>query len=121
MPRGCHPWRLRFRASEMAIEETSVPAIEVRRLRKVFQAKQKQPGLMGSLRALWRPDYTPVTAVDDISFNLMSGEAVGFVGPNGAGKSTTIKMLTGILYPTSGEARVLGLIPWRERQRLAFR
>ena len=105
----------------MAIEETSVPAIEVRRLRKVFQAKQKQPGLMGSLRALWRPDYTPVTAVDDISFNLMSGEAVGFVGPNGAGKSTTIKMLTGILYPTSGEARVLGLIPWRERQRLAFR
>jgi ABC-2 type transport system ATP-binding protein len=61
-----------------------------------------------------------VTAVDDLSFELAPGEAVGFVGPNGAGKSTTIKMLAGILYPTAGEARVLDLVPWEQRQRLAY-
>ncbi|MBI2940709.1 MAG: ABC transporter ATP-binding protein [Chloroflexi bacterium] len=96
-------------------------AVDVRDLRKVFQAKRKRPGLAGSLRALWRPDYTAVTAVDGISFRLERGEAVGFVGPNGAGKSTTIKMLTGILHPTSGESHVLGLVPWRDRSRLAYR
>jgi ABC-2 type transport system ATP-binding protein len=98
-----------------------VPTIEVNALRKVFQVKRKAPGLIGSFRALWRPDYAPLTAVAGMSFRIERGEAVGFVGPNGAGKSTTIKMLTGLLFPTSGEARVLGLVPWRERARLAFR
>ncbi len=94
--------------------------VSVTKLRKVYATKRKQPGLVGSLRALWKPDYTWLTAVDRISFAIDPGESVGFVGPNGAGKSTTIKMLTGILYPTAGEARVLGLVPWIDRQRLAF-
>ncbi len=97
-----------------------VSAVEVKQLEKIYSVKHKQPGLLGSLRALWRPEYSSLTAVDRISFELAAGEAVGFVGPNGAGKSTTIKMLAGILYPSAGEARVLGLVPWRERQRLAF-
>ncbi len=95
--------------------------VQVSTLRKVYQVKRKAPGLLGSVRALWSPSYSQLTAVDGISFAIERGEAVGFVGPNGAGKSTTIKMLTGILYPTSGEARVLDMVPWRERQRLAFR
>jgi ABC-2 type transport system ATP-binding protein len=102
-------------------EESAMTVVDVRDLRKVYPVKRKQPGLVGSLRALWRPEYAPVVAVDAISFGIGRGEAVGFVGPNGAGKSTTIKMLTGILYPTSGQARVLGMVPWIERQRLAFR
>lgn len=95
--------------------------VEVQTLRKVYPVKRKQPGLSGSLKALWRPEYTPVIAVDGVSFTVEPGETVGFIGPNGAGKSTTIKMLAGILYPSSGSARVLGLIPWEQRQRLAYR
>ncbi|HEX5417886.1 MAG TPA: ATP-binding cassette domain-containing protein [Chloroflexota bacterium] len=95
--------------------------VDVENLRKVYPVKRKPPGFGGSLRALWRPTYDSVTAVDSITFQIQRGELVGFVGPNGAGKSTTIKMLTGILFPTSGSATVLGLAPWSERQRLAFR
>jgi len=95
--------------------------VDVENLRKVYPVKRKQPGFLGSLRSLWQPTYNQITAVDAISFRIERGEVVGFVGPNGAGKSTTIKMLTGILFPTSGSARVLGLAPWLERQRLAFR
>jgi ABC-2 type transport system ATP-binding protein len=72
------------------------------------------------LRGLYRPVYRETKAVKDISFDVVQGERVAFIGPNGAGKSTTIKMLVGILYPTSGEARVLDLVPWRQRQRLAY-
>ena len=95
--------------------------IVVNHLSKTFRAKQKQPGVAGSIQALWKPNYTTVAAVDGVSFRIGRGEVVGFIGPNGAGKSTTLKMLTGILHPTSGEASVLGLTPWRERQRLVFR
>lgn len=62
-----------------------------------------------------------ITAVNNISFDIEKGETVAFIGPNGAGKSTTIKMLTGILFPTSGEASILGINPWKERQKLAFK
>jgi ABC-2 type transport system ATP-binding protein len=72
------------------------------------------------MRALYRPEYTSVEAVRKLSFEMEPGELLGFIGPNGAGKSTTIKMLTGILHPTAGEARVLGFVPWRERQKLAY-
>lgn len=96
-------------------------AIEVRGLRKTFRAKQKDPGLLGSVRALVRPRFQDIVAVRDVSFEVDAGETVAFIGPNGAGKSTTIKILTGILHPTSGEARVLGLVPWKDRERLAFR
>jgi len=90
-------------------------------LRKTFQTKRKQPGLMGSLRAMVKPDLQTVEAVKGISFELEPGELLAFIGPNGAGKSTTIKMLTGILYPTSGEASVLGFVPWKDRRKLAYR
>lgn len=95
--------------------------IEVHRLSKTFSSKRKQPGLRGSLRAIVKPDFQQVEAVRGISFNVEPGELLAFIGPNGAGKSTTIKMLTGILYPTSGEAQVLGFVPWRDRRQLAYR
>ena len=95
-------------------------AVVVEELTKVYPVKRKQPGLGGSVRALLRPEYSQAMAVNGISFDIEAGEAVGFVGPNGAGKSTTLKMLTGILYPSSGSARVLGMVPWAERARLAF-
>ncbi len=95
-------------------------AIDVNQLRKTFVSREKQQGLKGSLRSLLRPDYREVEAVVGISFAVEQGERVAFIGPNGAGKSTTIKMLVGILHPTSGEAHVLGKVPWRERERLAY-
>lgn len=97
-----------------------MPIIEVRDLRKTFRSKLKDPGLSGSVRAVLSPQWRIVEAVKGISLTCEQGELLAFIGPNGAGKSTTIKMLTGILYPTSGEAHVLGLTPWRERQRLAY-
>ncbi len=101
---------------------TATPAvISVEDLQKSFRTKQKLPGVGGSLRALWSPRYGTTAAVDGISFSISRGEVVGFIGPNGAGKSTTLKMLTGILHPSGGQAQVLGLVPWRERQRLVYR
>jgi ABC-2 type transport system ATP-binding protein len=97
-----------------------MPAIEVTDLRKTFQTKRKSAGMSGSVRALLRPEYSMIEAVRGLTFQMEAGELLGFIGPNGAGKSTTIKMLTGILHPTRGEARVLGYVPWRERQKLAY-
>jgi len=94
--------------------------IKVSNLKKVFSSKRKSAGLQGSLRSLIRPEYQLVDAVNDISFEMESGELLGFIGPNGAGKSTTIKILTGILFPSSGDAEVLGYVPWKQRQKLAF-
>ncbi len=95
-------------------------AIEVSQLRKTFVSREKQQGLRGSVRSLFRPAYREVEAVASISFAVEQGERVAFIGPNGAGKSTTIKMLVGILHPTSGQAQVLGKVPWRQRERLAY-
>jgi ABC-2 type transport system ATP-binding protein len=97
-----------------------MPAVTMRDLRKTFQTKRKQPGLLGSLKAVVKPEFQTVEAVKGISFDLEPGELLAFIGPNGAGKSTTIKMLTGILYPSSGQASVLGLTPWKDRRRLAY-
>ncbi|MDQ2807336.1 MAG: ATP-binding cassette domain-containing protein [Chloroflexota bacterium] len=94
--------------------------IEVTELGKTFRSKRKDPGLRGSLKALVQPEYRVSEAVKGISLTCERGEMLAFIGPNGAGKSTTIKMLTGILHPSSGSAQVLGLIPWRDRERLAF-
>ncbi len=104
----------------LPIVKYSMPAIEVQNLRKTFQTKRKPAGLGGSVRALFRPEHSTVEAVRGLSFQMEPGELLGFIGPNGAGKSTTIKMLTGILHPTGGDARVLGFVPWRERQKLAY-
>src|SRR5512141_2300626 len=97
-----------------------MPAIEVNNLRKTFQTKRKAAGMSGSFRSLFKPEYSSVEAVRGLSFQMEPGELLGFIGPNGAGKSTTIKMLTGILHPSSGDARVLGYIPWKDRQTLAY-
>jgi ABC-2 type transport system ATP-binding protein len=95
--------------------------VQVRGLRKVFRMKHKAPGLRGSLAALWQPVMQEITAVDGVDFTMHAGEMLAFIGPNGAGKSTTIKMLTGILYPSDGAASVLGYVPWQERRQLAYR
>ncbi|MGE5374659.1 MAG: ABC transporter ATP-binding protein [Bacteroidota bacterium] len=97
-----------------------MPAIEVNNLRKTFRTKRKAAGMSGSMRALVRPVYSSVEAVRGLSFQMEPGELLGFIGPNGAGKSTTIKILTGILHPTGGEATVLGFVPWKDRQKLAY-
>ncbi len=90
--------------------------IEACNLTKKFRLKKPGKGL----KNLFKPQYKTVVAVNNISFAIKPGERVAFIGPNGAGKSTTIKMLSSILYPTSGEARVLGMIPWSNRRRLAY-
>lgn len=95
--------------------------IEVRNLRKVFKTKHKEAGFIGSLKSIINPKIKDVSAVENISFEVKRGEIVAFIGPNGAGKSTTIKMLTGILYPTSGEIRMAGLSPMENRKELAYK
>jgi ABC-2 type transport system ATP-binding protein len=97
-----------------------MPAIEVKNLTKTFRLKHKAGGLKASFKSLYRPEYSTVEAVRGLSFEMEAGELLGFIGPNGAGKSTTIKILTGILFPSGGEAKVLGYVPWKQRQKLAF-
>ena len=92
-----------------------MPVIEVKELTKVFRIPKKEPGLGGAVKGLFRPQYQNKVAVDGIDFKLDAGEIVGYIGVNGAGKSTTIKMLTGVLMPTSGSIRVLGRDPHRQR------
>ncbi|HZG85731.1 ABC transporter ATP-binding protein [Paenibacillus sp.] len=96
-------------------------AIVVEGLTKTFRTKRKAEGLAAAVRGLFRPDVVDRTAVAPISFEAVQGETLAFLGPNGAGKSTTIKMLTGILHPSGGEASVLGLTPWRDRAKLSYR
>jgi ABC-2 type transport system ATP-binding protein len=96
-------------------------AIATKSLTKTFATKIKEPGLRGSLKSMFSPNIREIKAVRGIDLEIRAGEVVAFIGPNGAGKSTTIKMLTGILFPTSGEANVLGYVPWRDRERLSFK
>ena len=93
-----------------------MPTIEVVDLVKVYETYRKQPGLLGSLRGLFHRERIDTAAVNGISFSVDEGELVGFLGPNGAGKTTTLKVLSGILYPTSGDATVLGHIPARRQK-----
>ena len=93
-----------------------MPIIEVKELTRYFEYHEKAAGLKGSLKNLFRRDKQIRKAVDGVSFSAEAGEIIGFIGPNGAGKSTTLKMLSGILYPTSGEALVNGFVPWERRE-----
>ncbi len=90
--------------------------IHVNDLTKEFRKTIKEPGLKGSVKALFKPKYEIIKAVNEISFHVDKGEILGFIGPNGAGKSTVIKMLTGILTPTSGTCEINGFIPQKNRQ-----
>jgi ABC-2 type transport system ATP-binding protein len=96
-----------------------MPVIEALGLTKTYRVYQKREGLLGAVRGLFRREYKEVHAVEDVHFTIEPGEMVAFLGPNGAGKTTTLKMLSGIIYPTRGEARVLGFVPWERAD--AFR
>jgi len=98
-----------------------MPVVDVQNLTKVYLSHQKEPGLAGSLKGLFYRKTLKVEAVRSLSFQVEEGELVGFLGPNGAGKTTALKMLSGILFPTSGEARVLGHVPWERHADLQRR
>ena len=95
--------------------------IELEKVHKIFRVTHKETGLRGAVKGLLWPQRREVHAVNDISFSIEAGELVGFIGPNGAGKSTTIKMLAGILYPTSGSVAVNGLSPQQNRRAVVQR
>ncbi|AGA27633.1 ABC transporter ATP-binding protein [Singulisphaera acidiphila] len=96
-----------------------MPIIEAEGLSKTYRVFQKKEGVLGAMRGLYRREYKEVKAVDQVGFSIEPGEMVAFLGPNGAGKTTTLKMLSGLIYPTSGTAQVLGFTPWQRQD--AFR
>jgi ABC-2 type transport system ATP-binding protein len=95
------------------LRETSMPIIEIEGLSKSYRVYQKKEGLMASLRGLVRREYREIEAVRGIDLTVETGEFVAFLGPNGAGKTTTLKLLSGVINPTSGVARVMGFVPWK--------
>jgi ABC-2 type transport system ATP-binding protein len=91
----------------------STSQISVQKLSKIYQVPVRKEGLLASIKSIGQRQYQDVKAVQKISFEIEAGEIVGFIGPNGAGKTTTLKMLSGLLHPSSGQATVLGQIPWK--------
>ena len=89
--------------------------ISVEGLCKTFRVAKRSAGFKSAAKALFKRDYTAIEAIRDVSFKINEGEVVGYIGPNGAGKSTTIKVMSGILLPDSGECRIMGRTPWKER------
>ncbi len=96
-----------------------MPMIVAEGLTKTYRVYQKKDGLFGALRGLFHREYKEIKAVENVHFQIEPGEIVGFLGPNGAGKTTTLKMLSGLIYPSSGSASVLGYVPWHRED--AFR
>ncbi len=90
--------------------------IKVKNLKKEFKSYERGAGFLEAVKSLFVRKIKISKAVDDISLNIKKGEVVGFLGPNGAGKSTTIKMLSGVMYPTSGEVKIMGYVPWKDRK-----
>jgi ABC-2 type transport system ATP-binding protein len=90
--------------------------ITAEHLSKEFQVRKHHQGTLSTLKNFLTKDSRTIKAVDDVSFQIAKGEVVGYLGPNGAGKSTTIKMLTGLLVPSSGSLNVNGFVPWKSRQ-----
>src|SRR3989338_4583078 len=93
-----------------------MPIIQTTNLTKEYKVHQKEPGLFGSLKGLFHREYKHVQAVQKINLSIDEGELVGFIGTNGAGKTTTLKMLSGLLYPTSGTATVMDYTPWQRKR-----
>lgn len=89
--------------------------IEVRQLSKTFRAHKKEPGLVGSMKSLFKRQWIDKQALKGVSLTIEPGEIVGLIGANGAGKTTLVKALAGIIHPTAGEARVLGFVPWQRK------
>jgi ABC-2 type transport system ATP-binding protein len=94
------------------------PAVAVRALTKVYRVHERAPGIAAAFRSVFRRQYMEIRAVEDLTFHIAPGERVGFLGPNGAGKTTTLKILSGLLHPTSGEVRVSGFVP--QKREAAF-
>jgi ABC-2 type transport system ATP-binding protein len=90
-----------------------MPAIDVRNLSKIYRVFRKREGLRASIRSLFHREYEEIHAVGGINFTVERGEMVAFLGPNGAGKTTTLKLLSGLIFPTGGQADVLGHVPWK--------
>jgi ABC-2 type transport system ATP-binding protein len=103
-------------ATSVLIAPMDQPQIQLKDLRKIYRVHEREAGAGASVRSLIKRKYKEVHAVEGVTFSLEAGEVVGFLGPNGAGKTTTLKMLAGLLHPSSGEARVLGRIPWRRER-----
>lgn len=93
----------------------AMPSLVADNLSKTYYSHKKAPGVLGALKGLVSRETVAVEAVKNVSFEVQQGELVGFLGPNGAGKTTTLKILSGILFPTSGSAEVLGFTPWQRR------
>jgi ABC-2 type transport system ATP-binding protein len=100
------------------MEDQKMAVIELKNVVKEFKVVKKEKGLRGSIKSILKPETEIKRAVDGISFNIGKGEIVGYIGPNGAGKSTTVKMMSGILTPTSGEILVNGISPQKYRKQV---
>ncbi len=109
--------RIRNVWAHQALRVIEMKQIIVENLKKTFYVAKRQPGFKGALKGLFKREHNLIRALDGINFELNAGELVGYIGPNGAGKSTTVKVLSGILTPTSGHCEVNGLTPWRDRTR----
>jgi ABC-2 type transport system ATP-binding protein len=99
-------------SAQSAVTSGDNRIIQVEGLTKAYRTYKKRPGFRGAVRGLFHREYEQVVAARNVTFNIAQGELVGFLGPNGAGKTTTLKMLAGLLYPSSGTAKVLGYVPW---------
>ena len=91
--------------------------IQVKNISKQFKISKREAGMKNAIKSFIKREYKTINALDDINFSIKKGEIVGYIGPNGAGKSTTIKIMCGILVPTSGECIVDGYIPWKDRKK----
>lgn len=90
--------------------------IKVENLVKVYEVNKKEEGVKGSVKGLFKPVKEKKTAVDNVSFTIEEGKIIGLIGPNGAGKTTTLKMLSGLIYPTSGKVEVMNMLPWKRKK-----